>query len=392
MQQYFVDLHVHIGRSSGGHIIKRATANNLTFENIAYEARFRKGINVIGVVDAISPYVLQDIVDLLDRGELAELPEGGFMYRDDLVMIAGAEIETREKQGGSAHSLIFFPYLENIRDFSKEMEGHMKNIYTNSTMSRLTLNELAHIARDMGGVFIPAHVFTPYKGVYGNCTDRLENIFDADIMEYIWAIELGLSADTYMACQVSELDGITFLSNSDAHSLPKMGREYNIMNLKALNFHELVLALKGDEGRGVVENYGLDPKLGKYHRSFCLKCNGVIEGDPPVTECTLNKDHRIVMGVMDRLKIIADREADCRDTRPHYHYQVPLEFLPGVGPKTIDKLIDAFGTEMNILHRVAYEDMVSVVGEKTAGLITKAREGTLAMRHGGGGIYGKVKG
>jgi len=63
MQQYFVDLHVHIGRSSDGHIIKRATANNLTFEQIAYEARFRKGINVIGVVDAISPYVIQDIED-----------------------------------------------------------------------------------------------------------------------------------------------------------------------------------------------------------------------------------------------------------------------------------------------------------------------------------------
>lgn len=392
MQKYFVDLHVHIGRSSDGHIIKRATANNLTFENIAHEARYRKGINVIGVVDAISPYVIGDIEDLLKRGELRELPEGGFVYRDDLVMIAGAEIETREKEGGSAHSLMFFPHLEDIKSFSKEMEEHMSNIYTNSTISRLTLNELAHIAKDMGGVYIPAHVFTPYKGVYGSCTDRLSHIFDEEIMDYIHAIELGLSADTYMACQISELDNITFLSNSDAHSLPKMGREYNIMNLEALNFQELVLALKGEEGRGVVANYGLDPKLGKYHRSFCLKCNRVIEGEAPVTECTLDTRHRIVMGVMDRLKVISDRNMDCHDIRPKYYYQVPLEFLPGVGPKTIEKLIDEFGTEMDILHSAKEEDIIRVVGNKIAGLIIKARKGELDLQHGGGGVYGKVKG
>lgn len=392
MEQYFVDLHVHIGRSSDGHVIKRGTANNLTFENIAYEARYRKGINVIGVVDTISPYVIKDIERLIQDGDLSELEEGGFIYRDDLVIIAGAEIETREREGGSAHSLVFFPYLDDIKAFSQEMAKHMKNIYTNSIMSHLTLNELSHIALDMGGVYIPAHVFTPYKGVYGNCTHRLGHVYDGDVLDNIWAIELGLSADSYMACQLSELDGVTFLSNSDAHSLPKMGREYNIMRLSGLSFNEVVLALKGEEGREVVANYGLDPKLGKYHRTFCLKCDRIVEGQPPVTECNLDKRHRIVMGVMDRLKLISDGDIDCYDVRPPYHYQVPLEFLPGVGPKTIDKLIDEFGTEMDILHNTSYDSIAAVVGDKTANMIIKAREGSLQMIHGGGGKYGKVEG
>ncbi|HOQ01893.1 MAG TPA: hypothetical protein PK604_13985 [Acetivibrio clariflavus] len=73
MREYFVDLHVHIGRSSSGNVVKRATSGNLTFENIAYDAFYRKGINIIGVVDAISPYVLEDIEELVDRGELREI-------------------------------------------------------------------------------------------------------------------------------------------------------------------------------------------------------------------------------------------------------------------------------------------------------------------------------
>ncbi|NMA96314.1 MAG: TIGR00375 family protein [Clostridiales bacterium] len=391
MKEYFVDLHVHIGRSSDGHIIKRATSNDLTFENIAYEARYKKGINVIGVVDAISPYVIRDMERLLDEGEMEELDDGGFIYRGDLVMIAGAEIETREPKGGNAHSLMFFPHLETIKDFSKEMEKHMTNIYTNSLVSRLRLNELAHLVKDFGGIFILAHAFTPYKGIYGSCTDRLSNVFDKEMIESIQAVELGLSADTYMACQISELDGISFLSNSDAHSLPKMGREYNIMRLKGLSFRELLLGLKEERGRGIIANYGLDPRLGKYNRSFCLSCDRIIEGEMPITECDIDSSHRVLVGVMDRLEIIADRDIDCHMDRPKYHYQVPLEFLPGVGPKTIEKLINRFGTEMDILHNADEEEIAEVVGEKIAGFIVSARQGKLSLEHGGGGIYGRVK-
>lgn len=391
MQEYFVDLHVHIGRSSSGKITKRGTSPKLTFRNIAYEAYHRKGIQVIGVVDCVSPWIIRDIEELLHAGELEELAEGGLVYKDDLIILLGSEIETREKEGCSAHSLVFFPKFSYVKEFSRIMDRHMVNLEYNSTVSSLSGQELFDIVDSLEGIFIPAHVFTPYKGFYGNCTDRLAKIFNPASLEKIPSIELGLSADTSMATQISELDSKTFISNSDAHSLGKMGREYNIMLLKELNFIEVVKALRNQDGRKIVANYGLNPKLGKYHRTFCLKCEKIMDLPPPITKCPTDPNHRIVMGVMDRLVMIRDRKESFMDNRPPYHYQVPLEFIPGVGPKTIDKLIKVFGNEMNILHRASKEEISQVISEDIARMIIKARQGTLSIAHGGGGTYGKVE-
>jgi len=391
MQEYFVDLHVHIGRSSLGKITKRGTSNKLTFSNIAYEAYHRKGIQVIGVVDCVSPWIIRDIEELLHAGELDELAQGGMVYKDDLVILLGSEIETREKEGGSAHSLVFFPKFSQVKEFSRIMDRHMTNLEYNSTVSRLSGQELFDIVDSLGGIFIPAHVFTPYKGFYGSCAHRLAKIFNPSSLEKIPSIELGLSADTSMASQISELDSKTFISNSDAHSLGKMGREYNIMLLKELNFQEVAKALKNEEGRRIVANYGLNPKLGKYHRTFCFNCQSITDIPPPITECPNDPKHRVVIGVLDRLVMIRDRKEPFDGKRPPYYYQVPLEFIPGVGPKTIDKLIKVFGNEMNILHKASPEAISQVVSEDITQMIVKARQGTLSIAHGGGGTYGKVK-
>jgi Uncharacterized conserved protein len=391
IKEYYVDIHVHIGKSSDGHEIKRATASDLTFENIAHESRFRKGINVIGVVDSISPWIIRDIEGLMDRGEIVECKKGGMEYKKDLNIILGAEIETRESMGCSAHSLIFFPFFDQVKRFSSEMEKHVKNIRTCCSIAHLNANELYKIAAFYGGVSMPAHAFTPYKSFYGNCCDSLHDIFDEGTFNAIPSIELGLSADTAMASQLSELDGKSFTSNSDAHSLGKMGREYNVFLMEDLNYEEWLLALCGRGGRRIVANYGLNPKLGKYHRSFCLNCEKRIEGPPPQTECPVNNRHKVLIGVMDRLKIIKDREQPYISNRPPYYYQIPLEFLPKVGPKTIDKLIERFGSEMNILHKASEEEIAGVVKEDIAHKIILAREGRLEIQEGGGGIYGKIE-
>ena len=326
MQEYYVDLHVHIGRSSLGKITKRGTSNNLTFSNIAYEAYHRKGIHVIGVVDCVSPWIIRDIEELLHAGELDEIPGGGMVYSDDLVILLGSEIETRESYGCSAHSLMFFPSLSRVKEFSRIMDNHMTNLEYNATVSRLSGQELFDIVNSLDGIFIPAHVFTPYKGFYGNSAHRLAQIFNPTSLEKIPSIELGLSADAEMAGQVSELDSKTFLSNSDAHSLGRMGREYNTMLLGGLDFQEVVKALRGQDGRRITANYGLDPKLGKYHRTFCKVCEKITELPPPITECPNDPKHRVVMGVLDRLVMIRDREKSPEDNnRPPYHYQVPLD-------------------------------------------------------------------
>jgi len=390
MESYFVDLHVHIGRSSKGHEVKKATAVDLTFENIAYEAFYRKGINVIGIVDCISPYVLEDIEALLEKGEVVEKKDGGMAYRGKQTLLLGAEIETHEKEGGSAHSLCFFPTFERIKKFSKEMEKHMGNIRANCTMSKLTGQELFNIVDDFGGVFIPAHAFTPYKSFYGSCVDSLLKVFTPSSFDKIPSIELGLSADAMMASCLSELDGKSFTSNSDAHSLGKMGREYNIFEMNEPSFNEVLMALKGLEGRRIKANYGLNPKLGKYNRSYCLNCDTVLHGEPPVLKCPVSEKHRVVVGVEDRIEVIKDREEPKMGNRPPYNYQVPLEFIPGVGKKTIDKLISHFGTEMKVLHEAEESEMEKIVKKNIAHKIMLAREGKLDIEAGGGGTYGKL--
>ena len=341
---------------------------------------------------AFPHHVLEDIDRLVERGELVEKKGGGMEYLGGQTLILGQEVETHELTRGSSHSLCFFPTLKQVKEFSNEMSKHIKNIMSCCSMSHLTGQELFRVVDSFGGIYMPAHAFTPHKSFYGNCCDSLHDIFDDESFAKIPAIELGLSADSMMASCLSELDGKPFISNSDAHSLAKMGREYNVFEMEDANFKEILEALKGIGGRSIYANYGLNPKLGKYHRTYCLVCDTVIHGNPPVLKCPISDRHEVVVGVLDRLDMIKDRETPVMDGRPPYNYQIPLEFIPKVGPKTIDRLIERFGNEMKILHHVSLEELSEVVKEGIARNIILGREGRLGIEVGGGGVYGKVEG
>ena len=394
MNEIFADLHVHIGRSESGKPIKITAARSLNFANIAKECVDRKGISVVGIIDCASPYVIEDIENFLKTGEAYEIADGGIIYKDKVCIILGSEIETSEinDQGktGSAHNLCYFPHLSDIKAFSKEMSNHIKNITLSSQRADISAYELIDIVEKYNGVLIPAHAFTPHKSFYGNCTDRMSKIFK-EKFERVPAIELGLSSDTFLADEISELETKTFITNSDAHSLPKIAREYNRILLEDISFKELMMAIKNEGGRKIVANYGLDPKLGKYHRTFCEKCGKRIEGVAPVLHCNDCDSSNITMGVFDRIEVIKDKkETKCPDFRPPYVYQIPLTFIPGVGPKVIDKLLDNFETEMNVLHKLSKDDIEGVVGAKVANAIANACSGEVNIQAGGGGVYGKI--
>ena len=395
MYEVFADLHVHIGRSLNNKPIKITAARSLNFANIAKECNEKKGINIVGVIDCASPYVIEDIEKFLAEGDAYEIENGGIIYKDKICIILGSEIETSEiglnGHCGSAHNLCYFPHLSDIKSFSKEMSNHIKNITLSSQRANLSAYELIDIVKKYNGILIPAHCFTPHKSFYGNCTDRLEKIFKEKYKDII-AIELGLSSDTFLADTISELETKTFLTNSDAHSLPKIAREYNKLLVYDISFKEFVKALKNEDGRKVIANYGLDPKLGKYHRTYCETCDKVIDGNAPVFKCDSCNSKNITMGVYDRIEVIKDKKTTQSPTfRPDYIYQIPLAFIPGLGTKAISKLLDVFGTEMNILHKVSKDDLESVVGLKNANNIILAREGKLNIQEGGGGTYGKIE-
>ena len=394
MEEVFADLHVHIGRSENGKPIKITAARSLNFANIAKECADRKGINIVGIIDCASPYVIEDIENFLKTGEAYEIEDGGIIYKDKVCILLGSEVETSEvgRNGkcGAAHNVCFFPHLSDIKGFSKEMSKHIHNITLSTQRSDVSGYELIDVVEKYNGILIPAHCFTPFKSYYGNCTDRMKDIFK-EKFDKIFAIELGLSADTYLADMITELEDKTFVTNSDAHSLPKIAREYNKMLVNDISFKEVVKALKGEDGRKVLCNYGLDPKLGKYHRTFCDSCNQVIETKEPVAVCPFCGSDKVTFGVFDRIELIKDKEKSKSPVnRPPYVYQVPLTFIPGVGNKTIDRLLDSFGTEMTILHKLSKDDIEAMVGEKVANEIIASREGKMKIHAGGGGVYGKV--
>lgn len=394
MEEVFADLHVHIGRSESGKPIKITAARSLNFANIARECADRKGINIVGIIDCASPYVIEDIENFLKTGEAYEIKDGGIIYKDKVCILLGSEVETSEvsRNGkcGAAHNVCFFPHLEDIKAFSREMSTHIKNITLSTQRSNVSGYELIDIVEKYNGILIPAHCFTPFKSYYGNCVDKMKDIFK-EKFDKIFAIELGLSADTMLADTISELEDKTFVTNSDAHSLPKIAREYNKMIVEDISFKEVVKALKGEDGRKVLCNYGLDSRLGKYHRTFCDECNQVIETKEPVSVCPKCGSQKVTFGVFDRIELIKDKkESKSPANRPPYIYQVPLTFIPGLGAKTIDKLLDKFGTEMTILHKLSQDDLEAVVGEKVAKEIILAREGKMKLQAGGGGTYGKV--
>ena len=395
MYEVFADLHVHIGRSENNKPIKITAARSLNFANIAKECSDRKGINIVGIIDCASPYVIEDIEKFLKTGDAYEIKDGGIIYKDKVCIILGSEIETSENglngKCGAAHNLCYFPHLSDIKSFSNEMSKHIKNITLSSQRADISAYELIDIVEKYNGILIPAHCFTPHKSFYGNCTDRLEKIFKEKFNK-VYAIELGLSADTFLADTISELENKSFITNSDAHSLPKIAREYNKLLVDDINFKELLKAIKRENGRKVLSNYGMDPKLGKYHRTYCEVCGKNIEGNAPVTLCDTCDSRNITMGVFDRIEVIKDKkESKSPKSRPPYIYQIPLTFVPGLGGKTIDKLLNTFGTEMNILHKVSKDDIEGVVGSKQANAIMDSIEGNVKITEGGGGVYGKIQ-
>ncbi|HLT57442.1 MAG: endonuclease Q family protein [Limnochordales bacterium] len=371
--------------------MKIAASAAMTLTAVLEECRRRKGIDLVAVVDAASPGVQADMAALAAAGRLVPQPDGGLRYGDGPVLIPAVELEIGGEGRGPAHYVLYLPDLDAVGRVARHLAPRVTNLQLSSQRARLTALELLQLAEDHGGLLVPAHVFTPHKGFYGACADRLTEVFGSREAA-IAGVELGLSADTAMADRVSELASKTFLSSSDAHSLARIAREYTVLELAAPSFAELVRALRREAGRRVRANYGLDPRLGKYYRSACLDCGRRAHGPPPARVCGRCGSRRLVMGVLDRLEEIADRAAPASpDHRPPYVHQVPLELVPGVGPRTLARLLDAWGSEMAVLHRAGRAELAELVGEAVADAIVRARSGRLAVEAGGGGTYGRVR-
>ncbi|RYG74949.1 TIGR00375 family protein [Lentibacillus lipolyticus] len=385
MQSFFADMHIHIGRDMYDHPVKITGAKTLTLTNILKEASRNKGIHMAGVIDSHAPAVQQEIKELISSGHAYEQGDGGIRF-ESVTLLLGSEIEVYDAHcQGPIHVLCFLPTLASMEAFTEWLASKMKNITLSSQRYYGSGKELQYKVKELSGIFIPAHVFTPFKSMYGKGVHQsLTEVFDSDLID---GIELGLSSDTAMADQISELHRYTFLSNSDAHSLPKIAREYQELTIAEASFKEFYWALHHVENRRVERNFGMNPFLGKYYTTVCSQCLEPIDTD--AATCPACGSNKIVKGVFDRIQELQDTTAEKPD-RPPYLYQVPLEYLPALGPKTFAKLLEHFQTEMNVIHHVPYHELINVIPEKLATTIIDMREGKLAIKAGGGGKYGSV--
>ncbi|MGE5701457.1 MAG: endonuclease Q family protein [Clostridia bacterium] len=386
MREIFADLHIHLGSTMSGKPVKITASRQMTLSAVLEEASERKGIELIGIIDAQVPEVQEELIELIWRKQAVPLEEGGIRYKQTTLLL-GAEVEIKEEGRGEAHFLCYLPTLPLMQQFSAWLADRCRNITLSSQRISCTIRQLQERVTELGGVVIPAHIFTPHKGLCGSCTNRIGEVADPEMFH---GVELGLSSNTELADQISELHPYTFVTNSDAHSLAKIAREYQSILVASPSFSEWKQALNRENGRRVTINYGLHPRLGKYHQTTCQSCGSPLERETP-ERCPQCGRKTVIRGVEQRIRELADLPLGSHpEYRPPYVEQFPLDFLPGIGPKRREQLFQAFGTEMNILHRVAYQDLARVIGDELAERIELARTGKLEITAGGAGVYGRV--
>jgi len=198
-------------------------------------------------------------------------------------------------------------------------------------------------------------------------------------------LSFGLSADTDYADRIRELADKKFLTNSDAHSLPKIAREYNTFEMENISFESFKKVLgyedkiqNGDNKLNyIVCNNGMYSRLGKYNKTYCDMCECVSEIEDG--KCKKCGSKKIVKGVEDRVLEIADGESISPKNRPEYMYKIPLEYIPKLGKKTKEKMLEFYGTEMNILNKVSIKNIEENFGKQIAKNIEIARNGNITI-------------
>jgi uncharacterized protein (TIGR00375 family) len=398
--RYAADLHLHSP-------FARATSKELTFENMARWARI-KGVDLLASADFTHPEWFAETKRKLR-------PMGNGLYECEGARFAlGTEVNCNGYQGGRnrrIHLLLFAPSIEVVERINAALSD--KGLLASDGRPTLhmtpreLLETLLHI--DERIMLIPAHAWTPHFGMYGSRTgfDSLEECF-GNLTPHIHAIETGLSSDPAMNWRMPELDEVSIVSFSDAHSLPKMARELTIIDGE-LSYDGLMRALKE---RSIAYTVEFFPEEGKYHQSGHRKC-GVNLSPEEVSktgEACPVCGRRMTLGVMQRTEHLARRDTSMyknadgftcgAEGRPPFRSLVGLQQIVaesigrGVNTKGVRtkymELVEELGSEMHILMDADISDISGVGGERIAEGVERVREGNIFIVPGYDGVFGKV--
>ena len=407
LMKMIADLHIHSRFSM-------ATSKEGTPENLDFWAR-KKGISLIGTGDFTHPVWREELKERL-------VSEGNGLYRlrDEYVkeesrkfpgegtrFVVSGEISSIYKKNGKTrkvHNVILLPGLEAADAMAQRLEK-IGNIHSDGRpILGLDSHDLLEMMLDVcpEGILIPAHIWTPHFSVLGAKSgfDSVEECFE-ELTPYVHALETGLSSDPAMNWRISKLDRYQLVSNSDAHSPSKLGREANLLDIDC-SYEGLYRAIQTGEGlEGTVEFF---PEEGKYHFDGHRKCGvslSPVEAERLGGICPVC-GKKLTMGVDHRVEQLADRaEGFVKKDGKKYESLVPLpEVISAcMGYSTASKkvqgcfeqMIQTLGTEFDILRNVPSEDIKSCAGERIAEGIENVRTGNVKRIPGYDGEYGKIE-
>ena len=406
---YAADLHAH---SSYAY----ATSPALNFPNLAHWARL-KGIDLLASADFTHPDWFAQTRDALTaRGD------GLFEY-GGVKFILGTEVSCVARVGGRSrrvHLLAFAPSLEAVATVNARLTATGAKLDGDGRPTlTITPRDFAAIMLDADPrcFVIPAHVWTPWFGLFGSKSgfDSLEECF-GDMTPHIRAVETGLSSDPAMCWRVPDLDSLSIVSFSDAHSLPKLARELTVFNGQP-SYDGLVAALESQRIAYTIEFF---PEEGKYHNSGHRKCGVSLDPDGVAANGRACPKCRrpMTLGVTQRVEELAARPSSAiapsdplkdgmtasQDGRPPFRSLVSLDQALseaiGVGVNTkrvrtaYTALTDAFGNELNVLLRAPIADIAAALqphGPRVAQAVQRIRDGDIHIIPGYDGRYGTVK-
>jgi len=410
--KFIADFHVHSRFS-------RATAKNLDLENL-YIAAQLKGITVIGTGDFTHPGWFSEIKEKLVPAE-----PGLFKLKKEISAVCDQEVPTtcrrdvrfmlvseisniykKNNKTRKNHNLVFLSDLDKAENFNLRLDkiGNIKS--DGRPILGLDARNLLEILLETsdGGFLIPAHIWTPWFSLLGSKSgfDSLEECFE-DLTDYIFAAETGLSSDPSMNWRVSGLDGLTLVSNSDAHSPMKLGREANIFDTD-LSYTAIRSAMESGDPEKFLGTFEFYPEEGKYHIDGHRKCN--VRSWPKQTRkqggiCPIC-EKPLTLGVLYRVEELSDRkEGEKPDGHHPFFNTIPLvEILSEVlkvGPAskkvtgTYRSLIEKLGPEFDILTTLKKEILddagIPLLGEA----ISRVRRSEIDIIPGFDGEFGKIK-